>query len=136
MDRSSKLKARLNRLIACTRVSRAGGFQYAARSLEKVVQRIGMHVRPSGLRGGQLKIERDRDPARDLVLQREQIAREVVEPFRPQMRVFLGVDKLGIDADPATQPPDAPFQHDAQSWLASALAARVLGRLTDTAAED
>jgi hypothetical protein len=34
------------------------------------------------------------DPARNLVLQGEQIAHVTVEPLRPQMRVGLGIDQL------------------------------------------
>jgi hypothetical protein len=66
--------------------------------------------RPGGLRSEQLDAERVRDPACDLVLQREQIAGVAVEPLRPEMRVGRGIDQLGIDSDLAARPPDAPFK--------------------------
>ena len=77
--------------------------------------------RPGGLRADQLEVERDRDPARDLVLQSEQIARVAVEPLGPEMRVGLGIDQLGVDADLVARPPDAPFQHIAHAQLAADL---------------
>jgi hypothetical protein len=55
--------------------------------------------RPGGLRRDELDAERICEPARDLVLQSEQIARLAVEPFRPEMRVGRGIDQLGADAD-------------------------------------
>ena len=55
--------------------------------------------RPGGLSAGQFDVERNCDPARDFVLQGEQIARVAVEPFRPKTRVGFGVDQLGVDAD-------------------------------------
>jgi hypothetical protein len=45
-------------------------------------------------------VQRNRDAARDLVLQGEQIAHVAVEALRPEMRVGLGIDQLGGDADP------------------------------------
>jgi hypothetical protein len=50
---------------------------------------------PGSLHADQLKIELDRDPARDVVLQGEQIVRVAVETLGPEMRVGLGVDQLG-----------------------------------------
>ena len=44
-------------------------------------------------------IERDRGPLRDLVLDPEQIVHITVEPLHPKMRVGLGVDQLGADAE-------------------------------------
>jgi len=52
--------------------------------------------RPGRLRGDQLDAERVREPASDLGLQTEQIGRVTVEPLRPEMRVGLGVDQLGV----------------------------------------
>ena len=73
--------------------------RHCGASPENVVQRVGILGRPGGLRADQREVERDRDPARDLVLQGEQIARVAVEPLGPQMRVGLGIDQLGVDAD-------------------------------------
>jgi hypothetical protein len=53
--------------------------------------------RTGSLSGHQLKVERDRDPARNLVLQGEQIARVAAETFSPDMRIGLGIDQLGSD---------------------------------------
>jgi hypothetical protein len=39
--------------------------------------------RSGGLRGDQFKVECNRDPARNLILQGEQICRVAVEPLRP-----------------------------------------------------
>ena len=50
-------------------------------------------------RAHQLIVELDCDPAGDLILQREQIAHVTVEPLGPEMRIGLGVDQLGVDAD-------------------------------------
>jgi hypothetical protein len=66
-------------------------------------------------RNGQLDIERERDLARDLVLELEQIARVAIEAFGPEMRVCLGIDQLGVDANPAARSPDAPLQHIADA---------------------
>jgi hypothetical protein len=60
---------------------------------------------PRGLSVNQLKVERNRDPARDLVLQGEQIGRVAGEPFRLACtlmahRVPFIVAELGTDADP------------------------------------
>jgi hypothetical protein len=52
-------------------------------SPEDVVQRIGMHGCAGGLRADQLRVKRDRDPPRNLVLQSEQIGRVAVEPLGP-----------------------------------------------------
>ena len=46
----------------------------------------------SGFRPPELKVARDCDAARDLVLQGEQIARVAVEAVGPQMRVPLGIN--------------------------------------------
>ena len=76
-----------------------------------MVERIGMPGRPGGLRSDQLDAERVRDPARDLVLQREQIARVAVEPFSPEMRIGVGVDQLGVHADLVARPAHAAFEY-------------------------
>jgi hypothetical protein len=47
---------------------------------------------PSGLCGCQLKVESVSDPRRDLVLQSEQIDYVAVEPLRPKMRVYRGIN--------------------------------------------
>ena len=59
--------------------------------------------------------ERDRDAARDLVLQGEQVAQIASQPFRPQMRVGSGIDQLRVDADLVTRSANAPFQHIADT---------------------
>jgi hypothetical protein len=61
------------------------------------------------------------DPARDLVLQSEQIARVTVEPLGPQMHIGLSVDQLGLDPDPITRSADATFQDIAHIQLAADL---------------
>jgi hypothetical protein len=48
--------------------------------------------RSGGLRSDQLDAESVRDPARDLVLQGEEIARVTVEALGPKMRVGQGID--------------------------------------------
>jgi hypothetical protein len=72
-------------------------------------------VRPSGRR------QRDCDPGRDLVLQAEQIARVTVEALGPQMRVGLGIDQLGVDADLVARSPDVASQHIADAQIATDL---------------
>src|ERR1700730_17343144 len=74
--------------------------------------------RPSSLRCDQLNVERNGDPARDLVLQREQIARVAVETLSPQMSVGLGIDQLRVDADLVTRPTDASFEDITHAQLA------------------
>ena len=66
---------------------------------------------PSRLNGDQLDAERVRELARDLVLQREQIARVAVEPFGPEMHVGLGIDQLGVDTDLVPRSADAAFNY-------------------------
>jgi hypothetical protein len=51
-----------------------------------------MLARSDGLRLDQRDIQGNGDPAGDLVLQGEQIARVAVEPLGSQMRVALGID--------------------------------------------
>jgi len=54
-------------------------------------------------------------------LQREQICHNAVEPLRPEMRVALGINQLGVDADFVARPPDASLQHIAHAKLAADL---------------
>ncbi len=77
--------------------------------------------RPGGLRGYQLDAERVREPARDLVLQSEQIARVAVEPLGPQMRIGCGIAQLGADAELVARSPAASFEHIAHTKLAADL---------------
>jgi hypothetical protein len=77
--------------------------------------------RPGGFRFDQLEVEGNCDPARDLVLQDEQIADVAVEPLGPQMRAAFGIDQLSVDAHLAARAPDAPFQHIADAELAADL---------------
>src|SRR5260370_25993779 len=76
---------------------------------------------PGGLRSDQLDAKRVREPARDLILQSEQIARVAVEPLPPKMRVGRGIDQLGVEAELAARSPDAPFEHIAHAELAADL---------------
>ena len=71
--------------------------------------------RLGGRSSDQLDAQRVREPARDLVLQSEQIDRVAVEPLCPEMRVARGADQLGVDADLGALPPDAPFEHIAHA---------------------
>ena len=64
--------------------------------------------RPGGLRRDQLDAERAREPARDLVLQREQICGVAVEPLRPEMRIARGIDQLGANAELVARSPALP----------------------------
>jgi len=77
--------------------------------------------RSGALRSDQLDVEGVGDPPRDLTLQREQIANVTIEPLRPQMRICLGIDQLGVDADLMTRPPDASLQHIPRPELATDL---------------
>ena len=77
--------------------------------------------RSGGLRSDQLDAERVRDPARDLVLQGEEIARVTVEALGPKMRVGQGIDQLGVDSNPVARPPDASFEHIAHAQFAADL---------------
>ena len=54
---------------------------------EDIIQRIGILGCARGLRVDQLKVERDRNPARDFVLHGEQISRVAVEALGPEMRI-------------------------------------------------
>ena len=80
---------------------------------------IGSAVEPPAVRAGpgrsfsshQFKAKCAGEPAGDLALKSEQIASVAVEPLRPEMRVGRGIDQLGADADLATGPPDAAFEH-------------------------
>src|SRR5438876_1963150 len=53
-------------------------FRECGASPKKIVQRIGIYGGSSDLRGNQLRVERDRYPARDLVLQRKDIKGVVI----------------------------------------------------------
>jgi len=97
------------------------GLQPCGASLKGEIERIGMLGRPGGLRTEKFEVERDCDPARDLVLQGEQTAHVAIEPLRPQMRISLGIDQLGVYADLAPRSPDAPFQHIAYTQLTANL---------------
>ena len=56
-------------------------------------------------------------PARDLVLQCEQITGVTIEPLRPEIRGGIGIDQLGVDAHPVFRPPHAAFQNIADAEL-------------------
>jgi len=47
----------------------------------------------------------------DFVLQLEQVSAAAVISFRPQVRVDVGIDQLGSDADVIPRPSHAAFQH-------------------------
>ena len=93
----------------------------ARRAPEKVIQRVGSVSRAGSFRTDQLPTECVGDAARDLVLQREQIADIVVETLCPKMRVGCGVDQLGVDPDLVARTPDAAFEHIAHPKLAADL---------------
>ena len=76
---------------------------------------------PGRLCPNQRYIERVRDPARDLVLQREQVADVAVEALGPEMRVGRGVDQLGVDANPVLRSLDTAFQHVTHAELTADL---------------
>jgi len=76
---------------------------------------------PASLSPDQLHVERVRDPARDLVLQREQVADVAVEALGPQMRVGLCVNQLGVDANPVVRSLDTAFQHITHAELTADL---------------
>jgi len=76
---------------------------------------------PGRLCPNQRYIERVRDPARDLVLQREQVADVAVEALGPEMRVGRGVDQLGVDANPVPRSLDTAFQHVTHAELTADL---------------
>src|SRR5262249_35791060 len=80
-----------------------------------------MLCRPGGFRTDKLWVERYCYPARNLVLQREQIASVAVKPLRPEMRIGLGIDQLGVDADLFPRPTDASFEYVAHAQFAADL---------------
>ena len=96
-------------------------FQVSDAASENVVQRVGMLGRPGSLRSDQFEAERVREPARDLVLQGEQIAGVAADALGPQMGVGLGIDQLGTDADLIARPPDASLEHIAHTEIAADL---------------
>ena len=59
----------------------------------------------------QLGLNRARNGADDFVLQLEQVSAAAVISFRPQVRVDVGIDQLGSDADVIPRPSHAAFQH-------------------------
>ena len=81
-------------------------------SPEDIIQRVRMLGWAGSLGVDQLNVECDCDPARDFVLQGEQIANVAIEPLGPEMCVGLGVDQLGVDADVVAQPPNAALRGD------------------------
>src|SRR5215471_9825990 len=91
-------------------VVRCQRLQGGSASPQYEIQRVWMLDPPCGLRGDQLEVQRDCQPSRDRILQREEIARIAIEPLGPQMRVAFGIDELGVDADLVAQATDAPFQ--------------------------
>src|SRR5690349_3754221 len=80
-----------------------------------------MLPRPGSLRRNQFDAERVREPACDLVLQREEVPRVAIEALRPQMRIALSIDQLSVYADPVTGPPDATFHYIAHTQLTANL---------------
>src|SRR5262245_37085985 len=77
--------------------------------------------RPSDLRINELEVERDRNPARNFVLEREHIARIAVEPLCPQMHIGLGIDQLGTDADLVARSPATASEYIAYAQLTTNL---------------
>ena len=66
-----------------------------------MIQRVKIFGWARGLRVDQLKVECDRNPARDFVLHGEEISHIAVEALGPEMGVGLGVDQLGVEREPA-----------------------------------
>jgi hypothetical protein len=89
---------------------RRGRFRTCSACAENKLQRVRMLGSASGLRAEKFEIERDRDPARDLVLQREEVPSVAIEPLRPKMRIGLGIDQLRVNADPVARPLEASFE--------------------------
>jgi hypothetical protein len=77
--------------------------------------------RSCGLRRGQFEIEPDRDPGCNFVSQREEVCCVAIEPLRPQMRIALGVNQLGVDSDLVAGPLDATYEQVADTDLAADL---------------
>src|SRR5262249_41154953 len=75
-------------------------------SPENTVQCVEVFGRSSRLRVNDFEVERDPDPARDFVLQCEEIFGVAVEPIGPEMRGGVGVDQLGVDAQVVVRPAD------------------------------
>src|SRR5215471_21528902 len=86
---------------------------------ENIVERIAVVGGPGGLCGDQLDPERVRDPTRDLVLESEEFADALVEPFGPQMRIGRGVNQPGGDAYLFARSLNASIQHIAHAELAA-----------------
>ncbi len=80
-----------------------------------------MFGRPGGLCLDHLKVERDSDPAGDLVLYGEKIARVAVEALRPQMCVGLCINQLRVDADLVAGTTNASFENIPHAQLAADL---------------
>jgi hypothetical protein len=80
-----------------------------------------MFDRPGSLRTDQLEVQRQRNAARNLVLDGEQITRATVEPLRPQMRAALGINQLRVDPDLVTRTSYAALQYIAHTKLAADL---------------
>src|SRR6516162_5761143 len=80
-----------------------------------------MLARPGCLCSNQLNVELISDPAGNFVLESQQIADVAVQPLRPYMRVGCSIDQLGADADLGAPPPDASFEHIADTQLATNL---------------
>ena len=77
--------------------------------------------RPSDLHPDELRTKCNGSPACDQVLHGEKISRIAVEPLRPQMRIGLGIDQLGVDADLIAGSPYAAFEHITHTKLAADL---------------
>ena len=69
---------------------------------ENVVECVRVSDWPSDLRPDELIAKCNSGPARDLVLQSEQVAQFAVETLGPKMRVGFGVDQLSVDTDLVT----------------------------------
>jgi tetratricopeptide (TPR) repeat protein len=86
-----------------------------------VVKRVETIRRPGGFGGDQLRAQCRRNPTCDFVLQGKQVARVTVKPFRPQVRVGLGINELCGDADLLARSLNTSFQHIANAQLAAYL---------------
>src|SRR5947209_9505044 len=92
-------------------------------SAQDIVERVGMFGRSGGFGADQVEIQRDRNLTRYLVKQPEQVVGGLLEAIGPDMKVGLGVDQLGIDADPISNPAHAALQDVTNAQVATDLSA-------------
>ena len=72
-------------------------------------------MRANALRGQQVRLDRRRDAAGDLVLHGENVAELAVVSFGPVMAAGRRIDELRGDAQPVAGPAHAAFEHVAHA---------------------